>query len=205
MAFDFSVTDLKSHFTIDAAAIAWCEIETKDELQNVRFIQIRSAILQAVKDEELNAQIPEKIVEKRIRGDLYDVTEPNYARASILRADLKAWALSKGQKPKFLFPEMRDEKRIYQEEKASAKEHEIDKACVQAVVRTLRDIDPCITSEALSQHKAVRVYANGAQYQPSTIKNWIRGVDERPKDKRAGRPRKTAAENIQPQYEDAEK
>ena len=107
MAFDFTATDLKSQFTIDAAAIAWCEIEDLEDCKKLPFLQMRSAILQAVQTDEMDAWVPQKIVERRIRGSLYDMPEPDYPLAVIERAELRAWALSKGQKPKFLFTEMR--------------------------------------------------------------------------------------------------
>jgi len=206
MAFDFTATDLKSQFTIDAAAIAWCEIEDLEDCKKLPFLQMRSAILQAVQTGEMDAWVPDKLVERRIRGGLYDMPEPDYPLAVIERAELKAWANARGLKPKFLFLEMRDEKRVRQEEKASAKEQELDKVCVQAVARTLWMIFPDITAEEITKHKAIGIFCNGTQWEPSTIKSWLREINPLPKNKRAGRPpKKTATENVQPQYENVEK
>lgn len=205
MAFDFSATDLKSHFTIDAAAIAWCEIENLEDCAKLPFMQMRSAIRQAVQTGELEAWVPDKTVERRIGGSVYDVPEPDYARAIAERTALQAWAKALGAKPKFLFPEMRDEKRARQEETKAEIERREDKASVQAVARTLWMLFPDITAEEIANHKAVAINCNGAQWKATTLKSWIREIDPRPKQDRAGRPRKTAAENIQPQYEDVEK
>lgn len=108
MAFDFSITDLKNSFTVDGAAMAWCEIETLSECQEVRFVQMRSALVEAMQSEELEADLAYKTGTEYIRGGYYDVDVPDYYRSAISRKALLKWALLKGQKPKFLFPEMRD-------------------------------------------------------------------------------------------------
>jgi hypothetical protein len=107
MAFDYTFFDLRKHFTIDDAAIAWCEIMDRAECRKMPFLQMRGALLQAVQEGQIEADIPEKIVERRIRGCLYDMSEPEYEKALIPRENLKAWAITLSQKPKFLFPEMR--------------------------------------------------------------------------------------------------
>ena len=84
---------------------------------------------------------------------------------------------------------------------AKITDQQLDKACVQAVARTLRALEPDIKSAQLAKHHAIRVFANGQQWKLTTIKTWIREIDERPMDKRAGHsPKETAAKNIQPDY-----
>ncbi len=120
------------------------------------------------------------------------------------RRQLCPWAESRGQRPPFLFRELRSAKHTHEDARIKVTDQQLDKACVQAVTRTLRLLDPKITSAALTKHPAIRLLANGKQWKVSTLKTWIREIDERPLDERAGRPPKnTAVENIQPHYEDA--
>lgn len=205
MAIDYALYDVKESFNVDEAARLWCEADKITEDNRDCVAMIRNEIIRAVADRDIDVE-PGQIYYK---GNKYWGTPPrselDYESTIIPRDKLRAWAEKRDQKPKFLFPEMRDEKRILKEEARAVKDQEIDKACVQAVARTLRDIYPNITSEDLSEHKAVKYYANGVHWQKPTIKSWIREIDERPKDKRAGRPRKNAAKNIQPEYADVEK
>ena len=70
---------------------------------------------------------------------------------------------------------------------------QVDKQLVQAIARTLWDIDPNLTIQALKEHPAVLKYGNGAQYTPKTRHNWIKEVDPRPLEKKRGRPRKNSS------------
>lgn len=192
MAYDFSCSDLKSHFTPDAAAIAWCEAENVDDLQSLRFTQIRSAILQAVKDGDLDAEIPKITVERRIKGSLYDMLESDYPRASILRADLAAWAAARGVKPRFLFPEQRvaADAAPVAEKEISPRQNQLDKARCQAIAQALWDTHPQRTIADMTKDKQIQKFGNGGQYTQETLEAWLREVDPRAPDKKTGRPKK---------------
>ncbi|MCG8059082.1 MAG: hypothetical protein N0E38_04540 [Candidatus Thiodiazotropha endolucinida] len=67
---------------------------------------------------------------------------------------------------------------------------QIDKLLVQAVARTLWDIDPDYTIAKLIDHKAIQVYANGSLYTGRhTLRNWISEVDPRADGEKRGRPK----------------
>jgi len=107
---DYEVLDLIKRFTVTEAACLWCEIARVTEDNRSRFLHVRSALIQAIQEEELKTEeIPQKLVERRIRSSLYDIPEPQYEMAVISRRALKAWAERNNQKPKFLFPEMREQ------------------------------------------------------------------------------------------------
>lgn len=193
MAYDFSCSDLKSHFTPDAAAIAWCEAEKTEDLHTLRFKQIRSAILQAVKDGDLDAEIPYKVVERRFRSSLYDVEERDYDRATILRTDLAAWAAARGVKPRFLFPEQRvaTDSAPVAEKEISPRQNQLDKVRCQAIAQALWDTHPQRTIADMTKDKQIQKFGNGGQYTQETLEAWLREVDPRAPDKKTGRPKKT--------------
>lgn len=205
MAIDYALYDLKESFNVDEAARLWCEIDKITEDNRDQVAMIRNEIIRAIADRDIDVE-PGRVYYK---GSEYfgrpPRSEVDYEQTLIPRDKLCVWAGKRGQKPKFLFPEMRDEKRILKDKDRAIKDQEIDKACVQAVARTLWKLFPKMTAQEIVNHDAIQYFCNGTQWEPSTLKTWVREIDERPKDKRAGRPRKTAAENIQPEYADVEK
>jgi hypothetical protein len=67
---------------------------------------------------------------------------------------------------------------------------QIDKLLVQAVAKTLWDIDPDMNISQLARHKAIQVYANGGLYTGKhTLRNWISEVDPRADGEKRGRPK----------------
>lgn len=107
MAIDYKITDLKTSFSVSEASFAWCDADrpTPDNINNLYMME--AALIEAIKEEEIKAEVPRMVVERRIRGSRYDMEEPDYERAIIPRKELIRWAEARGQKPKFLFPEMR--------------------------------------------------------------------------------------------------
>lgn len=192
---DFRTYDLRNLFFMRDVALAWCEIEELTPQNKGAYLSMIWALIEAVWTGEL--QEAQEFVKHA------ESAPPPPLNIVFAREDLKRWAISKGQKPKFLFPEMRDEKRVRQEEHKAEKERREDKASVQAVARTLWTLFPDMTAEAIANHQTVEIFCNGKHWQPPTIKSWIREIDHRPKDSRAGRPRKSAAENIQSACENA--
>jgi hypothetical protein len=74
--------------------------------------------------------------------------------------------------------------------KRPTKTSQIDKLLVQAVARTLWDIDPDFTIAQLIKHNAIQVYANGGLYKGKhTLRNWISEVDPRADGEKRGRPK----------------
>lgn len=73
--------------------------------------------------------------------------------------------------------------------KRPTRKSQIDKLLVQAVARTLWDIDPDFNISQLTRHKAIQVYANGNLYKGKhTLRDWISEVDPREDGKKPGRP-----------------
>jgi hypothetical protein len=74
--------------------------------------------------------------------------------------------------------------------KRPTKTSQEDKKLVQAVARTLWDIDPSFTIAQLIKHHAIQVYANGGLYKGKhTLRNWISEVDPRADGEKRGRPK----------------
>lgn len=74
--------------------------------------------------------------------------------------------------------------------KRPTRKSQIDKLLVQAVARTLWDINPDYTIAKLIDHKAIQVYANGGLYTGRhTLRNWISEVDPRADGEKRGRPK----------------
>lgn len=196
MPIDYRIYDLRNLFYLREVAMLWCDIDEVTPANKRCHASMICALAEAVGKGELKCADP--ILEAAS-------SNPAPYNMTFSRKNLEQWALSKEQKPKFLFPEMRGGKNIRQKETAAIKAQEIDKACVQAVARTLWKLFPDMKAEAIANHNAIEIFCNGVHWEESTIKSWLREIDHRPKNKRAGRPRKTAAENIQPQYEDVGK
>ena len=195
MPYDFTADDLKDYFNIDSAAIAWGEIVDMEDCKKLPFLQMRSTLLQAIQNGTLDAEVTYKPVTQKIGGSYYDKPEPDYYRATICRNDLKEWALARGQKPKFLFPEMRivteDAKEPASEEKEPKfRESQLDKARCHAIAQMLWDENPTSTIADMIRDKRILKYGNGSQYTEKTLHEWLKEIDPRAPDARIGRPKK---------------
>lgn len=194
MAFDFSLSDMKTRFTPDAAASCWCEIEVMSEMNEVPWAQIYTAIIEAIADGVLPAKLAYRIVTRRPNGgSLYDMEEPDYPHSSVKREDLKAWALSRGQKPKFLFPEMRvlnEPPAILTptEKVTPLRQSQLDKARCQAIAQVLWEENPTRTIADMIRDKRILKFGNGNQYADETLHGWLKDVDPRPPEAKVGRP-----------------
>lgn len=104
---DYSILDIRTFFTPHEAAMAWCEIieVTKDNQHNYRHIY--HEIEEAIRTGQLHAEIPVTPHESWITGERWVTRHPEHAK--IARDELKRWAETLGRKPKFLFPEMREQ------------------------------------------------------------------------------------------------
>ena len=110
MPINYAASDLLHRFTVNEAALLWCDVGKITEEHYAQFMIIKSAIVQALIAGKLKAdEVPKKIVPRRIRGGLYEMEEDDYEHATIKRNALKKWAEKNRQMPKFLFPEARTE------------------------------------------------------------------------------------------------
>lgn len=102
---DYSILDMRTFFTPEDAAKAWCEITelTKENQHNCRHIY--QEIREAIRTGKLRAEIPVSHHSNWVTRESWVEHHPENAK--IARDDLKNWAESLGAKPKFLFPEMR--------------------------------------------------------------------------------------------------
>lgn len=107
---DYSILDLRTFFTPSEAAMAWCDITsvTVDNQHNYR--HILHEISEAIHEGQLPAQIPVTHHDSWITQQTRSKRHPD--KAKIAREDLRRWAEAREQKPKFLFPEMRDIKPV---------------------------------------------------------------------------------------------
>jgi len=64
-----------------------------------------------------------------------------------------------------------------------------DKAVCRALAKAYWDIDPNIHPAHMADSRAIKIYANGNQYDISTIKEWIADIDPLIKERKTGRPR----------------
>lgn len=102
---DYVALDLRTFFTPSEAAMAWCEITNVTVDNQHNYQHVLHEISEAIRLEELPAQIPVTHHDDWITEQTRTKRHPD--RAKIAREDLKRWAEARGQKPKFLFPEMR--------------------------------------------------------------------------------------------------
>lgn len=110
MPINYAASDLLHRFTVNEAALLWCDVGRITEEHYAQFMIIKSAIVEALKTRKLKAdEIPMKIVERRINSSRYDMEERDYDKATIKRNALRKWAEKNKQTPKFLFPEARTE------------------------------------------------------------------------------------------------
>lgn len=107
MAVDYSIYDFKKSFTIHEAAQIWAETEYEGENVRAAYNAIYSELLRDVKGNYLQHRITRDIRQNWINWDSDTTDHTNWSRAEVWRDDLKQWAEARGQKPKFLFPEMR--------------------------------------------------------------------------------------------------
>ncbi len=107
---DYIALDLRTFFTPSEAAMAWCEITNITAQNQHNYQHVLHEILEAIRLEELPAQIPVTHHDDWITEQTRTKRYPD--RAKIAREDLKRWAEAREQKPKFLFPEMRDIKPV---------------------------------------------------------------------------------------------
>ena len=103
---DYVALDLRTFFTPSEAAMAWCEITNVTAQNQHNYQHVLHEISEAIRLEELPAQIPVTHHDDWITEQTRTIRHPD--RAKIAREDLKRWAEARGQKPKFLFPETRD-------------------------------------------------------------------------------------------------
>jgi len=103
---DYSILDLRTFFTPSEAAMAWCDITNVTTQNQHNYEHVLHEISEAIRLEELPAQIPVTHHDDWITEQTRTKRHPD--RAKIAREDLKRWAEARGQKPKFLFPRMRD-------------------------------------------------------------------------------------------------
>ena len=105
---DYAVPDLIQAFTPEQAAIFYCEqtVWTPERRGEIHFV--REEIIRALRSGEIKTQIKQR----KIPGSSYWHTptryDPDYNGTEIPRKSLKDWFEKRDQKPKFLFPEMRE-------------------------------------------------------------------------------------------------
>lgn len=108
---DYSVFDLRSYFTLEEAGKAWCEITYITPENEYRLVMICGEISTAILHGELPAKIPSTVTGNVESNREYhgQFTAQDIMGAMITKEDLKAWAIKRGVKPKFLFPETRNQ------------------------------------------------------------------------------------------------
>lgn len=185
---DYSVFDLRSFFTLEEAGKAWCNLTHVTPETEYRLVMISGEMVTAILAGELPAKVPSSVT-----GKMEDTREHHgqyapcdLAEARISKEDLKAWALQRGIKPKFLFPEERDKS----EQESTPRQSQLDKACCQAIARLIWDMEPKHTITDLTADRRILKYGNGNQYAEKTLKEWLREVDPRPLEEKTGRPKK---------------
>jgi hypothetical protein len=106
------------------------------------------------------------------------------------REDLRAWAISRGQKPKFLFPEDRGAEfhpkkdvilPMPEKKETALRPNQIHKIRCQAVASMLWAQNINYTQKEIAAHPDMKKhgYQNGS-YDKRTIEFWISKVDPRP-------------------------
>ena len=66
--------------------------------------------------------------------------------------------------------------------------NQMDKLVVQAVAKTLWDINPTMTKVDVIGHKAIKIYAGGRNYVDKTVRDWLLDIDPRSEEEKQGRP-----------------
>lgn len=177
MAIDYRIYDLRNLFHLRDVAMAWCEIEDLTSENKGPYISMSWALLEAVWIGELQKEPPFLKNSERSPRPPFDLT--------FSREELTRWAISKGQKPKFLFPEERTF-----DISASPRQSQIDKARCQAIAQALWEMEPTRTAKDMAGDKRILKYGNGAQYGEKTLQDWLREIDVRSPEQKTGRPKK---------------
>jgi hypothetical protein len=107
MAIDYSVYDFKKSFTVHEAALAWAETEYEPENAQKAYDAIYTELLRDVRGGTVQSRVKRDIRKNWINIDSDYSDRTNWSKAEIWAEDLRRWAEERGQKPKFLFPEMR--------------------------------------------------------------------------------------------------
>lgn len=188
---NYTALDTRTFFTIIEAAMAWCEITKVTDENNHDYRMIAGELMSAIESGELYARAPSETKTNWITGEQRFFKD--YERATIDRNVLKTWALHRGHKPKFLFPEERIASKLVEdtiEQEETAKLVQLDKARCQAIAQVLWDMNPNRTNADIASDKYIRTYGNGSQYKERTVQNWLREVDPREISQKTGRPKK---------------
>lgn len=96
--------------------------------------------------------------------------------------------------PQFWFKDYDPRGRKSEQDATQLKANQIDKQLCQAVAKTLWLIEPKLTIADIVSHRAIRQFANGAQYVEKTLRKWISDVDTRQPEEKRGRPPKHDSE-----------
>jgi len=183
---DYSAFDLRSYFTLEEAGKVWCEMTHVTPENEYRLVMICGEMSTAILHGELQAQIPSSITGKVESNREYhgQFTAQDIVGAMITKEDLKAWAIKRGVKPKFLFPEERPPS----EKEPSARENQLNKARCQAIGALVWKENPNFTLGDVVKDKRVLDY--GENYTEKTLESWIREIDPRNPEQKTGRPKK---------------
>lgn len=107
MAIDYSIYDFKKSFTVHEAALAWAETEYEPENAQKAYDAIYTELLRDVRGGTVQSRVKRDIRKNWINFESNYSDRTNWSKAEIWVEDLRRWAEARGQKPKFLFPEMR--------------------------------------------------------------------------------------------------
>ncbi len=186
---DYEAYDLKSLFSIRKAALLWYDLEIIQEKYRKRVDML---------EEELKSDIFIGKLKYRTLTD-YQKSEAELYKLPTLfndftdclsREDLRAWAIARGHRPKFLFPEDRGaEFRQHQEmippeapkKPIAPRPNQIIKACCQTVALMLWDQNPAYSQKQIVAHPAMKKYGyQNATFDERTLLLWVSDVDPRP-------------------------
>lgn len=107
MAINYSVYDFKKSFTVHEAALAWAETEYEPENAQKAYDAIYAELLRDVRSGTVQSRVKRDIRKNWINWESDSSDRTDWSKAEIWAEDLRRWAEARGQKPKFLFPEMR--------------------------------------------------------------------------------------------------
>ena len=169
MTFDFRSYDMRDLFTMHEVALLWCEVETTTP-QNKHCC--RSMILAMREAVALGVLKPEQSL-------VATVMLPSDSNEIVFsRTHLRDWALSKRQRPQFLFPEDRAEDRL--EKEPALRQHQIAKERSQALAAGLWEMHPDYMIKDVAAHPLIKKhgYCDGS-YTERTVQQWVSEVDPR--------------------------
>lgn len=104
---DYAIYDVKEVFTLEQAAILWCDAESIEAAGGI--LKVRGIFDELRRAAEAGTLPVEKRGQHRLRN--MDGTREfviSWPACFVKRDALCAWAKSRGVRPKFLFPEVRD-------------------------------------------------------------------------------------------------